>query len=732
MRVLLAALAAFLAEIPGAGAGTAILSFDGRVAPVRFAAAEIRQAFAAKGTKVIEKEWDLGSGQSQEIHIVIAPSTAEVSRISTAFNLPPLHSNDPQTYAIRKHGSAYVVLAAGAPGAMYGGLDIAEAIRLGTLSQITDAEHVPHIAKRGIKFNIPLDARTPSYSDAGDSAQQNIPEMWSMGFWTEFLDEMARDRYNVLSLWNLNPFPSLVKVPEYPDVALADVKRTTVKFEDQRHNGTHMGGPEIFAHLETVKKMTIEEKIKFWRDVMQYAHDRGIEVYLFTWNIFTFGEAGKYGITSDQTNPTTIDYFRKSVRETILTYPLLAGIGITAGENMPVKDGEFSREKWLWRTYGEGIRDALKSQPQRQFRLIHRQHQTNLKTILEEWKDLPGTFEMSYKYSVAHMYSHPAPPFAKEEILGVMPPGLRLWLTVRNDDIYSFRWGDPEYASAYIRNLPGPDKMTGFYMGPDGYTWGREFISREPDTPRELVIKKQWYSFMLWGRLSFEPSLPDSLFERTLAARFPEVPAAKLYAASSYASRIIPRATTFSWGNNDIQWFPEACSAHAKNGGFYSVDRFMRGKSMPGAGVLNISEYLKTVLEGQHIDGMTPPEVAAELKSNAAKTLQLVSEMRPVKSKELRFNLGDYEAMAHLGNYYAEKILGAVDLAMFERSGRLEQKQSAIQHLQAGLEHWKKYAATATTQYKPQLLTRMGYFDLNQITPQVEQDIAMAQAWQQH
>ena len=36
-----------------------------------------------------------------------------------------------------------------------------------------------------------------------------------------------------------------------------------------------MGSPDIFAHLETVRKMTIEEKIEFWRDVMQYAHDRG-------------------------------------------------------------------------------------------------------------------------------------------------------------------------------------------------------------------------------------------------------------------------------------------------------------------------------------------------------------------------------------------------------------------------------------------------------------------------
>jgi hypothetical protein len=721
---------ATLAAGQAAAADSAILSFDGSVRPVRFAAAEISRALAVRGTAVTEQGLTAVNRQTGGTRIILVSTPDEGRRIAGVLRVAPLNSAEPQAYATRKHGDTYVVLGGDASGAMYGGLDIAEAIRLGTLAEIKDADHTPHIARRGIKFNIPLDARTPSYSDAGDSAQQNIPEMWSMPFWTEFLDEMARDRYNVLSLWSLNPFPSIVKVPEYPDVALDDVKRTTVRFEDQRHNGTNMGSPEIYAHLETIKRMTIAEKIGFWRDVMQYAHDRGIQVYWFTWNIFTFGEAGKYGITSDQTNRTTIDYFRKSVRETILTYPLLAGIGITAGENMPSKDPQFSKEKWLWMTYGEGIRDALKIQPNRQFRLIHRQHQTSLQTILNEWKELPCTFEMSYKYSVAHMYSHPAPPFAKKDILGQMPPGLHLWMTVRNDDIYSFRWGDPAYARAYIRNMPGSDQMAGFYMGPDGYIWGREFISREPDTPRELVIRKQWYSFTLWGRLSYDPSLPDSLFERTLAVHFPEVPAAKLYAASNYASRIIPRATTFNWGDIDIRWFPEACSAHAKNGGFYTVTQFMNNHPMPGAGVLSIPDYLRNMLEGQHIEGLTPLQVADELKSNAAKTLGLVAEMRPVKSKELRFTLGDYEAMAHLGNYYAEKILGATELAWYERSGAAERKQAAILHLQAAVEHWKKYAATATAQYKPQLLTRLGYFDLNQITPKVEQDLATAMGLQ--
>ncbi len=95
---------------------------------------------------------------------------------------------------------------------MYGGLDLAEAVRLGSLDRLTGADKTPYIERRGIKFNAPLDLRTPSYSDNSTAAQANIPEMWSLDFWREFLDSMARNRYNVLSLWNLHPFPSLVRV----------------------------------------------------------------------------------------------------------------------------------------------------------------------------------------------------------------------------------------------------------------------------------------------------------------------------------------------------------------------------------------------------------------------------------------------------------------------------------------------------------------------------------------
>ena len=87
-----------------------------------------------------------------------------------------------QSYRIEREGDKLRVIGGDATGAMYGGLDVAEAIRTGTVDSLKNSDHKPHI-ERGIKFNIPLDLRTPSYSDNSTSAQANIPEMWSLEFW---------------------------------------------------------------------------------------------------------------------------------------------------------------------------------------------------------------------------------------------------------------------------------------------------------------------------------------------------------------------------------------------------------------------------------------------------------------------------------------------------------------------------------------------------------------------
>jgi hypothetical protein len=667
--------------------------------------------------------------------LATAPPQSIASLTRIRFDLDP--TLGPQGYRLRWEAPGRLRVTGGdGVGAMYGGLDVAEAIRLGTLEAMPDDQRRPYIARRGIKFNIPLDLRTPGYSDNSDAFQANIPEMWSEAFWREFLDEMARHRFNVLSLWNLHPFPSIVKVPEYPDVALDDVLRGRREWFDEAfpHTGREMFKPEFLRDAEVVKRLTIDEKIKFWQCVMQLAQDRGIDVYWFTWNVFLYGAEGQHGLTRSRPDDNLVNYFRASVRETVKTYPLLAGMGITAGEHMNNDLGGLTNEQWLWQTYGEGIRDALKDDPDREFRLIHRFHMTGAEEILREWKDYTGPFDFSFKYAVAHMYASTAPQFI-QPLLKVFPKDRRTWLTVRNDDIYSFRWGDPAFARAFVKAMPGPEVLAGFYMGPDGYCWGREAMDLDPETPRQLVMKKQWFSFLLWGRLSYDPTLPDALFERTLAARFPGVPADELLAAWSAASRVIPEITRFHWGHIDLRWLPEACLSHPRHKGFYTVRHFVEGECMPGEPNLNIREWREGMLGQTSLEGITPPQVAINLREHATRALDGAARIHALESamtesKELRLTVGDIESFAHLGHYYAAKIEAACALALYDATSEPAHQQEALRHLDSALDHWKRYGSSYTRQYQqPLLYNRVGWVDLIKLTETVAADLDIARQW---
>lgn len=127
----------------------------------------------------------------------------------------------------------------------------------------------------------------------------------------------------------------MVKVSKYPEVALSDVRKSTGEWkENYSLNGWGFDAPKIMKSYEVIRKMSIEDKIEFWRKVMVYGKQRNVKFYVVTWNIFVYGIDGKYDITDKLENPVTTDYFRKSIKQMVLTYPDLAGIGLASGENM--------------------------------------------------------------------------------------------------------------------------------------------------------------------------------------------------------------------------------------------------------------------------------------------------------------------------------------------------------------------------------------------------------------
>lgn len=417
--------------------------YDQGVAQWEFAADDIQKALEGYGFNVEINDLTSLDENYQNKKIVIALSgSSVVSSLLNAQGGKAVSIEGKETYALRTAHEpvmSFWSIGGDAVGAMYGALEIAENISLHGFVSIEDKEASPYLEKRGIKLNIPLDARTPSYADAGDAAQENIPEMWSWDFWTSHLDNLARDRYNAITLWNLHHFPSLVKVPGYENVALEDVKRSTIDFKEwfpKYHNsGENMYNSTIANYLETLKVMTIEEKIEFWRNVMQYAKNRGIDFYLITWNVFmTAARDSEYGITDDQNNPITTDYLRKSVRAAFETYPLLKGIGVTAGENMEGDNDK--KETWLWETYGLGLVDAQENDnTDRQFEFIHRHWWSSMTKIKEKFKfNSDVEFNFSYKYARARLFSQTNPTFI-DGVLNELPSGSRFWLNLRNDDI---------------------------------------------------------------------------------------------------------------------------------------------------------------------------------------------------------------------------------------------------------------------------------------------------------
>jgi hypothetical protein len=620
------------------------------------------------------------------------------------------------------------------PGLMYGILELVEQIRLYGMEDIRETNQNPYMKTRGTKFNLPLDVRTPTYTDPSEASNQNMLDMWSMDFWTEYIDKLARDRYNMISLWSLHPFPSMLKVPDYPDVALEDVWRTTYTTSIFRPVGNGVKYPNVSANTEVIKQITIEEKIQHWQRVMRYAKDRNVDIFLMIWNIFDWGIDGKYGITEKPENQVTRDYFRKSVKQMLITYPDLAGIGLTVGENMAGYEGEV-KEEWAFDTYGKGVLEALELDPERKITFIHRLHQGDVKLISNQFQPLIDhknvNFIFSFKYAEAHIMSSTRQPFADEFVKEI--GGMKTLWTLRNDDNYYFRWGGVGFLKEFIKNIPY-DVSEGFYYGSDGYVWGRDFMTKNPRNPRELDLKKHWYHWMSMGRLGYNPDLADLRFVDMLQNRYPEINGETLFTAWQAASMIYPVTTGFHWGPADFSWYIEGCmsrkghpTASIDGLGIHHVDQFIHQPVHPGTNNQTIPDYSDMVIAGKTSKLTTPLEVSKKLHDHTNKALGILNNLGEFKDDELSNTIEDIWSITYLGKYYAHKIRGSTYVELYRKSKNKAYQDKAVQELEMALDYWKKFAENASKQYiNPMWMKRVGMADWKKFIEYAKQDIETA------
>jgi hypothetical protein len=602
----------------------------------------------------------------------------------------------PEAFRIRATTSGYSVIGADARGAMYGALDFAEQLELN--GKVRDQEESPSLSIRALKFNVPL----PGTGYLSEEDLANNQWFWSMDYWRKFLDMAARNRYNAITFWSAHPYGLMVRVPKYPEAT-------------------------------DVPAAELDRNVAFFRQLFQMAADRGLDTYLVTWNIHVSRAfAQQHHVPAAGFDSHLVrDYQREAIKALFATYPMLTGLGTTAGERM---DGMTAKQKmdWIADTYFAALKQVARPVP---FILRYWQAEPEPLAAMLASASYPGPVYLDIKFNGEHMYSSVEPHVLDPKWVALAHGRYRLLWHLRNDDLFILRWGDPDFVRETVRHMAGPD-TAGFVEGSEVDVPGVDRIHTEAAKAHldwQYKFEKHWFRYMLWGRLGYNAAEPDATWLDHFRRRFGAA-GEDVYQAMHWSGKIAPLITSYHWNYMNGDWYPEGSigswntsyeqpRVNYRRATLYHDIRTYIFNNTIGGEMANIPEFLA----GSKKVG--PLEVADRLQQYGTRTLELTARARDHVergAKEFACTEADLMAYGNLGVYYAEKLRGAAHLArwMF-RAGAGENTQ-AVAHLMLALKAWRGVVAATGNHYVPHEVWLFGQFDWKRYLPDVEADIRIA------
>jgi hypothetical protein len=601
-----------------------------------------------------------------------------------------------EAFRIRRTREGFAIAGGDARGAMYGALDAAEQLELTGAVREKDAR--PSLGMRALKFNIPL----PGTGYLSEEDLANNQWFWDLEYWRKFLDMAARNRYNALTFWSAHPFGRMVRIAKYPEAA--DVP-----------------APEL------------ERNTVFFRKLFQMAADRGLDTYLVTWNIHVsraFAERHQAPVSGFD-SPLVRDYQRECIKALFATYPMLTGIGTTAGERM----GNMSaKEKldWVADTYFAAIRELGRPIP---FILRYWQAEPDAMAAMLDAVKPASPVYLDIKFNGEHMYSSTKAHVQDERWVKLAGQRYRLLWHLRNDDVFILRWGDPDFVREVLQSMTGPTSA-GFVEGSELDVPGTDRIhtaAAKSHLDWQYKFEKHWFRYMLWGRVGFSAGEPEETWRGHFTRRFGAA-GAEVYEATAQAGKIVPLITSYHWNYMNGDWYPEG-----------SIGSWNTSYEQPRANYRRAAMYhdIRTYIFNNTIDGNMasipqwvagtkatgPLEAADRLERYGRRVLELVASARSHVErgqKEFACSEADLRAWGNLGIYYAEKLRGAAYLARLLFQGGERDRQQSISHLERALAAWRAVVAATENHYIPHEVWLFGQFDWKRYTPDVERDIQIA------
>ncbi|MDB4924115.1 hypothetical protein [Mucilaginibacter sp.] len=585
-----------------------------------------------------------------------------------------------EAYSINPAGKKITITGGDGKGILYGCLSVAENVRNGTtLQNIKASAESPNLPFRAIKFNLPWDPyRT------GHAVDLHMETCKDVNYWRAFLDMMAQNRFNTLTLWNLHPFPYMIKPKNFPEAS-----------------------PFTDAELKAWQNL--------YHAIFRMAKERGIDTYIVNWNIFVttqFAKAHQVATSNIKnrihygdadTSEIVKKYNRECVTQMLDEYPDLTGMGFTEGEAMNGMTPE-ARNQWVKDVIITGMKLA-----KRKTKLIFRvplsagvsdggSTSVNVEKLtrktIEAETDFDGPIWTEFKFNWSHGHSTTkllkvhggklSDTYFKPE-----PINYKTVWTTRNEDFFCLRWGNADFIRAHIA-ANTPSYAGGYIIGSEGYIPAKDYFTKiKGPVNWKYAFERQWLFYKLWGRLLYNPATPDVVFREEFIHRYGKqaTPLLEAYSLASKTPLRLACSFDFTW---DFSLYSEGFMAmNKKKMSYISVDQQINQATFD-PDYVSIKDYVKNILAKGDFKGdqITPPILADQLEADCKKALALVKDIKTANNNTLMYEVADVKTWANLGLYFAEKLRGGVALQTYRTIGREENKQHAITHLQNALIYW--------------------------------------------
>lgn len=695
----------------------AVISANGRVAVVfdtnspllRFAAGKLGEALRDTGEATAYVPTELGLAPRQQNPIAIVVYSSEAAARTNGLSLAGLQKEGFQISRFSSAGELTIrVIARDEIGAMYGAFDLAEQIRIrGKADQVEEKVSNPRFPFRAIKFNLPWSPYRP-----GPATDVHLATCRDLKFWQRFLDMMAQNRFNALTLWNLHPFTYMVRPKNFPEAC---------PFNDEE----------------------LAQWRQFWRSLFRMARERGIETYLVNWNIVVSPEFARAHSVKEKNDTSELvrRYTRECVTQVINEYDDLTGLGVTLADWMNDLAPR-EREDWIEQTFVAGMKQA-----RRPVKFIHRSvlagDPLEMRRVIDNAK-LADPVVVEIKFNWSHGHSTPRLAMTHDYESGKIddrfwsPPPTRYqiaWM-IRNEDFFILRWGEPGFIRDHIANN-GHDYVGGYFVGSEGYIPAKDYSHElSPHQTWQYAFEKQWLFYLLWGRLLYDPKTPDPVFTAAFEERYGRGVGRDLLQAYTLASRVPLRLAAFHAATWDYTLYSEGFLAPARSRGlfdgvspFISIDELIQHQTLDPAYV-SIADFVKRAQkEVSPKVTVTPLRLADASEKDEREVLESIQRLRTKVtpySGALECELDDLEAWANLGLYFADKLRAGVALETFREGGSADEKQKAIAYLERAAKEWGNLVSVTRRHYRETPYVARFSFAWANYQDQVERDIQIA------